>query len=611
MSYTILTIPFNLKEKADGDFLKKGFVIDDIVPEFFEAKDLKNPFLHVASFKQDIIKKTAINLFVESNFPDFKFCKNIVGNLFEKTTFFDKKYSRSNHDHINITDYNQKIEINKDNESFKIPYAEIDFEFLYTKELTDKEDVKYQSKVSFKIVDIKLLINKSFTTKNAIGFGFIEIVLEWNFSNAISMIENLEPISELFRFYGDANKNDFEISWTDQIKGLIEKYTEDNKRDKIPTEGIEANNFKISNLNRILLSSKPKKIHFKLLVDELLKFLVSKNDVEEVFSFTTGEFDAPKPNILHLSILKSKDEVKTIDFENSDFTSKIYRMIRISGAKNIEINKKSNFSSFSPDLYIRQFVLNEGAFVIEGVSKCLDLFKKYNPSFIFALNQKYLFNYMQEKINDLPIDTGKYKSDDLKHLQETLIYAEFSQIFTTISNVNEIDLFFENLRDQFKIKQLKEEYFDSINGISKITQLKDKEIAEAIRLEEESNRIKEKEAAEAIRNKEETNRRNEKEAAEIEREKYNKISEIRAQKLNAVLLLLAIAQVWTGLYSSVPFNEFDANFKWWILNPVVYTILGIIGYLFYKDLSKKEIEEKDKKCPNLHNNSSVEKSNTV
>ena len=31
MSYTILTIPFNLKEKSQGEFLKKGFVVDDLI----------------------------------------------------------------------------------------------------------------------------------------------------------------------------------------------------------------------------------------------------------------------------------------------------------------------------------------------------------------------------------------------------------------------------------------------------------------------------------------------------------------------------------------------------------------------------------------------------
>ena len=40
MSYTILTIPFNLKEKEGGEFLKKGFVFDDIFEKYLS--EVKN-----------------------------------------------------------------------------------------------------------------------------------------------------------------------------------------------------------------------------------------------------------------------------------------------------------------------------------------------------------------------------------------------------------------------------------------------------------------------------------------------------------------------------------------------------------------------------------------
>ena len=40
MSHTILTIPFNLKEKTEGDFLKKGFVFDDVFSNYFETSSV-------------------------------------------------------------------------------------------------------------------------------------------------------------------------------------------------------------------------------------------------------------------------------------------------------------------------------------------------------------------------------------------------------------------------------------------------------------------------------------------------------------------------------------------------------------------------------------------
>ena len=61
MSYTILTVPFNLKEKEGDKYLSNGFVFDDALPEFFEGKDTANSFLHVATFNSSFIKKTVIN----------------------------------------------------------------------------------------------------------------------------------------------------------------------------------------------------------------------------------------------------------------------------------------------------------------------------------------------------------------------------------------------------------------------------------------------------------------------------------------------------------------------------------------------------------------------
>jgi hypothetical protein len=181
--------------------------------------------------------------------------------------------------------------------------------------------------------------------------------------------------------------------------------------------------------------------------------------------------------------------------------------------------------------------LNEGAFVIEGVGDINTLLKKYYPAFLLALNQKYLFNYIQEKINELPWhqSINQYKPDDLKVLQETMIYAEFSQIFTSISNYNEIDLFFEKLREQFKIEELKKEYLSSIEGISKITQI------------------------------------NEDDKKEL-REKLN------SSRLNLILVLLTIAQVWPNLYGLYLEKYFIYKIG---INYLFYPILLCLGLYFY------------------------------
>ncbi len=101
MSYTILTIPFDLKEKSEGEFLKKGFEIDDIIPDFFTVKEYGNTFLHYASFEPEVIKKVAINQFVELNFPNSNLSKEFNDSIFNKSSFFDTKHLKLADAYIN------------------------------------------------------------------------------------------------------------------------------------------------------------------------------------------------------------------------------------------------------------------------------------------------------------------------------------------------------------------------------------------------------------------------------------------------------------------------------------------------------------------------------
>ena len=600
MSYTILTIPFNLKEKEGGEFLKKGFVFDDVFPELFNNEKLNNPFLHYATFSPLLIKKAAIDIFVKSNFPEFNFSKKNTCDLFKDSGFFDKKYLSSNYDHINLNVFDQlnassKLGQNDVIDLFEIPYDSLSPKFSYFNQ-------NNKSKITFSIEEVNLFINKCKTTIKSIGFGYVEIVLKWDSNNSRQMIENVEPFSELYRYYGEGNKNEFDVfdsengnlCWNKQIYNDITKLLEKNKNERVPAESKEKNKQKIKNLEKIILSEKPKKIHFELLVDELLnQMLLNKGikDVKDVYIFLQKGKSMLKPYVLHLSNINSKDELTTIDFDNSKIKSKVQRMLRVSGSENIVINNTSTFSSVSPDLFTRQFVLNEGAFVIEGINESKDLIKKYYPAFMFALNQKYLFNYLQEKINNLkPNVYNKYNSEDLKILQETMIYAEFSQIFTSISNYNEIDLFFEQLREQFKIKDLKKEFLDSINGISKITQIEEREIAQELMRSQEANRLQEKEKTE-------------------EKEKLN------SSRIGLILLLLTIAQVWPNLIKIFLKEDFgDFYFK--LINISFYLLLIFVGFTFYliilplkseKKLNIKEVKIKLKSfVPFLNKNKEIE-----
>jgi hypothetical protein len=537
MSYTILTIPFNLKEKEGDKYLSNGFVFDDVLPEFFEGKDTGNSFLHVATFNNSFVKKTVINLFLEENFPEFEFTNKVNGDIFASTTFFDSnKYLFSSQAYVKASDFRKLNIKNKptiEDDFLRIPYDSLNIDYSYQK------DFKSQSIANFEIVEIKLFVNRLASSMDSIGFGYVEIVLKWNFDDAITMIENLAPLSELFRFYGEDNNNKFDVfglnnnSWNPQVMGIIDNFFSKNENPKIPVTSKIVNNQNIEKIRKICKENNFKKLDFKSIVDKLLGNITKQKTVEEIFSFNHGS-NLSKPYVLHLANLYGHEK-ESINLDGSEINSKVHRLLRIASSGNSEINKSSKLLSVSPDMHTKQFIFNEGAFAIEGSKTVSELLNKYYPTFLFALNQKYLFHYIQEKINDLPLDekSRTYKPEALKTLQQTMIYAEFSQIFTSLSNYNEIDMFFEKLRDQFKIDELKKEYLASIDGISRITQINEDE------------------------KKEET-------------EKLN------SSRLNLILLLLTIAQVWPNIYELFH----DKKEKLWV-NVIFYFLIISVGIYFY------------------------------
>ena len=134
--------------------------------------------------------------------------------------------------------------------------------------------------------------------------------------------------------------------------------------------------------------------------------------------------------------------------------------------------------------------MNEGAVVIEGKqnndkNQFPELINKYYPALLFALNQKYLFHHFQGKIGDLKVNGEDFEPESLKSMKAMMIKGEFYQVFTLISNYNEIDSFFQNLRAKFNIKELKEEYLDSINGLEKLASLEAEKKEKKEKLESE------------------------------------------------------------------------------------------------------------------------------
>jgi hypothetical protein len=123
-------------------------------------------------------------------------------------------------------------------------------------------------------------------------------------------------------------------------------------------------------------------------------------------------------------------------------------------------------------------------------------------------------------------------------------------------------MFFEKLREQFKIKELKEEFLDSINGISKITQIEERE-------KEDINREKQEEL-----NNEEQSRKNIKE-------------KFQGDRLNWIVLLFTVAQVWSGIYSSLPLANQDHGYIYNLTINAIIVLSVLIVVIWYNSKLKK------------------------
>ncbi len=93
MACTILTVPFDLVENKEGDFLKKGFIVDQQLQKFFGDPKHHTGYLYAAKFKEDIVRKASIKNFLQlQDSAHF----NIKTELDSDYSFVDrKKYANS------------------------------------------------------------------------------------------------------------------------------------------------------------------------------------------------------------------------------------------------------------------------------------------------------------------------------------------------------------------------------------------------------------------------------------------------------------------------------------------------------------------------------------
>lgn len=545
MSYTILTIPFNLKEKVEGDFLKKGFVFDDVYDDYFKDSNISSScFLKVIEFDEPYIKNIITRKIFKKMGVDpmfLKFNKDEVSTFKENASFIaNVKYLPSISDYIDLSEIKSNKTLSNKTK-VKSDICNLTDSFMNELKFFALVDSKC---LEFKIKSIKLLVNKQ-KSNNSVGFGFLSINLEWinKFENPEVFAKDLASVADFYRWYNNSvdsktllyHDTCYQSKWNKKIekkKGEISfdlseyKISEDKLDEKL--EGpISNKDSQARNTEEIPLTKNALFTHE--IVEELLQSFLEDSNYQHVYDFNNNL--KIKPFLLHLFQTKCNlfDNKDVEDY--SSFVSNIYNSLRIPDRVNVSLNIESeiDFKAYKPDLFTQIYCINEGAMVIKGNSdekKKAEMINEFYPAFLFALNQKYLFYYCQKKINSMPLDKNeRYDLADLRRLRGMLVKAEFSQVFLAISNYNEIDLFYSKLREKFQVNDLREEYIKSIEGLNTI--------------------------------------------ANLSVEKDNKKQDDR---LNTILFVLAIAQVWTGIYELL---NFENNWKWY-LNLTVYLIFATI-----------------------------------
>ena len=307
MSYTILTVPFNLKEKAEGDFLKKGFVVDDRIEDYFGKITDNKGYIYGGEFSRSLINKAVVKSFLDLKLensntkPRLNYAES-QNHVLEKISLYDKKYLKPFEIYTNLNPIER--ELIPDNDFIKALVNKLDGQgkLIFRTNIADRNT----NNQYFKIDSVKIFFNRQNTNKG-VGYGFISVTIEWIEDNvSTGLIQQIEPIKEFLRFYGKGDNSSMFLPFFDGKKDKKEQVEHlNNKMDKLAEENVDfsviANSIRFSEDDFQL----KKGLHFKLIVDELLKFfLADENKFKMAFDFNDR---LTKPYLLYLDSTTSFD----------------------------------------------------------------------------------------------------------------------------------------------------------------------------------------------------------------------------------------------------------------------------------------------------------------
>lgn len=542
MSCTILTVPFDLVENEKGEFLKKGFVIDQQLQKNFGDPKHHRGYLYSAKFKEDTVRKALIKTFLQlQDSPHFK-----VNTEFDNEySFYDrKKYANTIEGHcVNILDSSKSETPSTDYLARLLDRLDGERKLLFR---TNLPAVKNQF---FTIESVSIFLNRQNSAKG-VGYGFISIALNWeNEIGESTPIPELSAVREFLRYFGaEPEKNTFVPIFHGTLR------TGEKSSKAITSSDEDQINYLKSKLPRLKLEHptvfdsvevledayQKSHVNFFSLFDELLKsFLPSSSQETSFYNFK----DDIKPYLLHL------DEARnfTSDNDRDTWMKSIYHVLRIPGQERKPIFNEFNYSPIMADDSSLFYCLNEGAYIMDGSHPKADkaMVNVYFPAFLMALNQKCLFDYFQYKISELSLyGDNHFDGKELNRLKANLVKTEFRQVFFNVSNYHEISEFYHAVQSKFKIKELRDEYIASIEAINELVKLAE-------------NKTKEK-----------------------EQKAYEEQKEKQENRLNTILLALTIYQVWFGICGV---GIYPLNKSW-----IIVTGFIIITALF---MAKTEVRD--------------------
>jgi hypothetical protein len=200
--------------------------------------------------------------------------------------------------------------------------------------------------------------------------------------------------------------------------------------------------------------------------------------------------------------------------------------------------------------------LNEGAMIIEAVNKAVTLKQvanKYFPAFILALNQRELLLKTMQSISQLDVRelSGQNEAifNKMEVLRNRLLILQLKQIFYSVSNLHEVELFFNQLQKAFAVEKMLMENEQCVREMYNLLEV----------------------------------RRN-KEIERIEKEKAE-CDESRSNNINTILGAIGCLGLFSFLKDLIPFYNDSVTYVAWyralsILLPV-FVMAYIVQLVFY------------------------------